>query len=81
MVGWHHQLDGYEFEQIPGVGNWQGSLVSAIHGVAENWTRLSDWTELLLREDMQAIEKTKQNIFLNGHNEDYKGKQKNLIYL
>ena len=26
MVGWHHQLDGHEFEQAPGVGNGQGSL-------------------------------------------------------
>ena len=25
-VGWHHQLDGYEFEQAPGVGYGQGSL-------------------------------------------------------
>ena len=24
MVGWHHQLDGHEFEQIPGVGDGQG---------------------------------------------------------
>ena len=29
MVGWHHQLDGYEFEQAPGVGDGQGSLVSS----------------------------------------------------
>ena len=21
MVGWHHQLDGHEFEQVPGVGD------------------------------------------------------------
>ena len=27
MVGWHHQLDGPEFKQAPGVGNDQGSLV------------------------------------------------------
>ena len=27
MVGWHHQLDGYESEQAPGVGDGQGSLV------------------------------------------------------
>ena len=27
MVGWHHQIDGYEFEQAPGVGDGQGSLV------------------------------------------------------
>ena len=26
MVGWHHRLDGYEFEQAPGVGDRQGSL-------------------------------------------------------
>ena len=26
MVGWHHQLDGHEFEQAPGVGEGQGSL-------------------------------------------------------
>ena len=26
MVGWHHRLDGHEFEQAPGVGNEQGSL-------------------------------------------------------
>ena len=26
MAGWHHQLDGYEFEQAPGVGYGQGSL-------------------------------------------------------
>ena len=27
MVGWHHQLHGHEFEQAPGVGDGQGSLV------------------------------------------------------
>ena len=27
MVGWHHRLDGREFEQAPGVGDGQGSLV------------------------------------------------------
>ena len=27
MVGWHHQLNGQEFEQAPGVGDGQGSLV------------------------------------------------------
>ena len=27
MVGWHHQLNGHEFEQVPGVGDGQGSLV------------------------------------------------------
>ena len=27
MIGWHHQFDGHEFEQAPGVGDGQGSLV------------------------------------------------------
>ena len=27
MVGWHHQLKGHEFEQAPGDGEGQGSLV------------------------------------------------------
>ena len=27
MVGCHHQLNGQEFEQAPGVGERQGSLV------------------------------------------------------
>ena len=26
MVGWHHQLDGHEFEQALGDGEGQGSL-------------------------------------------------------
>ena len=25
MVGWHHRLDGHEFEQAPGVGDGQGN--------------------------------------------------------
>ena len=24
-VGWHHQVNGHEFEQAPGVGDGQGS--------------------------------------------------------
>ena len=27
MVGWHHRLDGHEFEQALGIGDGQGSLV------------------------------------------------------
>ena len=27
MFGWHCQLDGHEFEQAPGVGDEQGSLM------------------------------------------------------
>ena len=27
MVGWHHRLNGYEFEQALEVGDGQGSLM------------------------------------------------------
>ena len=27
MVGWHHRLNGHEFEQALGVGGGRGSLV------------------------------------------------------
>ena len=26
MVGWHHRLDGHEFEQVLRIGDGQGSL-------------------------------------------------------
>ena len=43
MIGWHHQLDGYEFEQDPGVGDGQGSL-----GCCSPWGhKQSDTTERL----------------------------------
>ena len=27
IVGWHHQLNGHEFEKALGIGNGQGNLV------------------------------------------------------
>ena len=45
MVSLHHRLDGHEFEQAPGVGDGQGSLVPCIPWGCKGQTRLSDWTE------------------------------------
>ena len=36
MVGWHHRLNGHEFEQILGVGDGQGNLVCAIPWFAKS---------------------------------------------
>ena len=49
MVKWHHRLDGHEFEQAPGVGDGQGSLVcSSPWGRKElNLTEWLNWTELM----------------------------------
>ena len=38
MVGWHHQLNGHGFEQAPGIGDGQGGLGAAVHGVAKSRT-------------------------------------------
>ena len=38
IVGWHHRLNGHEFEQAPGVGDGQGGLHAAVHGAANSWT-------------------------------------------
>ena len=54
MVGWHHWLNGHEFEQAPGVGDGQGSL-AAVHGVIKSYTQLSDWTELNSKAGLDSI--------------------------
>ena len=38
MVGWHHQLNGHEFEETLGVGDAQEGLVCCDHGVAKSQT-------------------------------------------
>ena len=47
MVGWHHWLDGQEFEQTPGVADGQGSLVCCNPwGCKESdTTEQLNWTE------------------------------------
>ena len=43
MVGWHHWLNGHEFEQAPGIGDGQGSLA----GCSPWGYKESDTTERL----------------------------------
>ena len=50
MVGWHHRLDGHEFEQALGVGDGQGSLVCCSPwGRKESYTTewLNEWADTL----------------------------------
>ena len=56
VVGWHHQLNGHEFEQALGVGDAQGSLVCC-----SPWgCKESDIAEPPLEEEE---EKNKKNVF------------------
>ena len=38
MVGWHHQLNGHEFEQTAGDGKDREAWHAAVHGVAKSQT-------------------------------------------
>ena len=48
MVGWCHRLDGYEFEQAPGVGDGQGGLAccSPWGHKESDMTEWLNWAEL-----------------------------------
>ena len=46
IVGWHHWLDGHEFEQALWVGEGQGSLVCCIPGGDKELDGLN-WTEFI----------------------------------
>ena len=49
MVGWHHRLNGHEFEPTPGDSEGQGSLVCC-----SPWGRKeSDMTERLKNNQMK----------------------------
>ena len=51
MVGWHHQLDGHEFEQVPGAGDGQGGLACC-----SPWGhKESDTTEWMIWTELKAL--------------------------
>ena len=48
MAGWHHRLDGHEFEWTPGVGDGQGGLACCNSWACKelDMTEWLNWTEL-----------------------------------
>ena len=57
MVGWHHQLNGHEFEKTPRDSEGQGTLVC--HS-------LQGHKELDMTEQLNKTEEIKEEIFLNA---------------
>ena len=50
MVGWHHWLNGHEFQQASGVGDGQGGLECCCpwgHRVGKDWSTELNRTELI----------------------------------
>ena len=64
MVGWHHWLDGHEFEQAPGVGDGQGSLAccSPWCRKGSDTTVWLNWTEL--KKEQKKKKKKKKEVEL-----------------
>ena len=48
-VGWHHWINGHEFEQAPGVGDGHGNLACCmgLQRVGSDWATELNWTERL----------------------------------
>ena len=57
MVGWHHRLNGHEFEQAPGVGDGQGSLACCSPWGPKESDRIQrlNWTELQFKLEVIFI--------------------------
>ena len=51
MMGWHHRLDGHEFEQAPGAGDGQGSLACC----SSQGCKELDTTEQLIEQQQQML--------------------------
>ena len=47
LVEWHHQLNGHEFEQAPGVGDGQASLMLLVglQRAGHDWATELSWIE------------------------------------
>ena len=63
MVGWHHQLDGHEFEQAPGVDDQQGGL-----SCCSPWGRKeSDIAEWLNWTETQMLTPRPYSVYGSGN--------------
>ena len=62
MVGWHHRLDGREFEQALGVGDGQGSLACCSPWGCEELD-ITEWISTLA----MSVHTVKAIVFSSNH--------------
>ena len=76
MVGWHHRLNGHEFEQAPGNGKVQGSLARCRQrdckesDMTKGWNNNDNLSKFVVRtyfiqffNDFSSSIKKKENVF------------------
>ena len=68
MAGWHHRLDGREFEWTPELVMDREAWRAMISGVTKSRTRLSDWTELNWSGSVVKNSPAKQEIWVRSLN-------------
>ena len=66
MTGWHHQLNGHEFEQAPGVGDGQGSLACCSPWVCKvlDMTEWLNWIEHIIMQMYACSDVQCKNIYI-----------------
>ena len=66
IVGWHHWLDGHEFEQASGLVMDREAWCATAHGAAKSWTWLSEpnWEREGIFQSKCRSEKTKKTLHL-----------------
>ena len=42
MVGWHHRLNGHEFDKLQEIVKDKEAQHATVRGVAKSWTQLND---------------------------------------
>ena len=69
-AGWHHGLDGHEFEEALGVGDGQEAWLAAVQGVAKklDTTKWLNWTEMSFGQVWQGMAAHHRLLQMN-HNE------------
>ena len=65
MVGWHHWLDGHEFEQALGIGDRQETLVC--------------WSHMVLKESDTTERLNWQQVYYSSFNIQWKKKKKKWV--